>query len=108
MTTLIDWKILYLVALAPAIAGEHWMFARKWRRYERARWTMGVATVFVLAAPLGIIGLLDSVTLLWLLAGFGVAGAVTVGLYTDEAANVNEQARREIARETERQGTSVL
>ena len=108
MTTLIGWKILYLIALALAIAGEHWMFARKWRRYERARWTMGVATVFVLAAPLGVAGLLDGVTLMWLLVGFGVAGAVTTGLYTNEAANVNEQARREIARETERQGTSVL
>jgi uncharacterized membrane protein len=97
VTTLLGWKLLYLVALALIIAGEHRLFARKWRRYERARWTMGVATVFVLAVPLGVAGLLDGVTLMWLLAGFGVAGAVTTGLYTNEAADVNEKARQKIA-----------
>lgn len=90
------WKLGYLVLVSVMIGIEHKRFARLWKRYERARWTMGVATVLGLAAPLVILGWMDWETWCWLLAGFGVAGAMTTLLYLNEAAHVNANARRAI------------
>src|SRR3989304_528546 len=106
----LDRKLIYLAALAMAIAFEHHWFAARWKRYERARGAMGVATVLAMALPLAISGVLDLDTLAWLVAAFGVAGAVTTGLYINEAAEVNRRAR-EIARESaeaDRWGTRVF
>jgi hypothetical protein len=90
------WKLVYLALVSAAITIEHKRFARLWKRYERARWTMGVATVLGLAAPLAMAGWMDWETWCWLLAGFGMAGAVTTLLYLNEGANVNTIARRAI------------
>jgi len=79
------WETLvYFVGLALVIALEHWIFGRRWRRFELARRTMGIATVLGLAWPLVQVGVLDFCTWFLLVCGFGVAGAVTAGLYTWE------------------------
>jgi uncharacterized membrane protein len=96
VTNFIEWKICYLLALALIMAAEHGLFAARWKRYERARWTMGVFTIFVLAAPLALAGIIDLTTTLWLFAGFGIAGAVSAALYTDESASLNDEAKRKI------------
>jgi hypothetical protein len=88
------WKLGYLALVAAVIAIEHKRFARRWKRYERARWTMGVATVLGLATPLAMVGWMDWATWCWLMAGFGVAGAMTTLLYLNEGANVNAIARK--------------
>jgi hypothetical protein len=94
-------KLFFVALVGAAMWIEHKLIAKRWKRYERARWTVGVATVFALAMPLWWAGLFDGATLLWLLAGFGVAGAVTAGLYTNEAADVNEQAQKQISTQVE-------
>lgn len=82
----LGWKLLYLAVLAAVICAEHVAFAARWKRHELARRTLGIATVMVGAFPLAAAGLIDAATWLWLFAAFGVAGAVTAGLYTLRAA----------------------
>lgn len=70
------------------------------RDIQRGRWwsldqpVKGVATVMALSLSLVILGGLDWVTWAWLLADFGIAGAVTGALYTHDKSKVNAQARR--------------
>ena len=101
----LNYKIVYLIFLGIVVALEHRWFSKAWQRYERARWVMGVLTVFVLALPLAIEGTFHMDTLAWLLVAFGVSGLVTIGLYVNEAAKVNRNAR-EIAQTLE-QGTGI-
>src|SRR4030067_3062328 len=85
-------RLCYLIALALVIGGEHKVLARSWRHYEMSRWTLGVATVMGMSLPLVFLGGLDWVTWAWMAAGFGIAGAVTGALYTNDKTNINARA----------------
>jgi threonine/homoserine efflux transporter RhtA len=82
----LETKGLYLLVLAAITFVEHLLFAKRWKHQELARRTMGIATVLALALPLAIRGVIDANTWLTILFAFGVAGAVTAGLYKLEEA----------------------
>lgn len=87
-------KTCYVIAVALVIAIEHKALASPWKRYEMSRWTLGIVTVMALSFPLVFLGGLDFSTWAWLMVGFGIAGAVTAGLYTNDKSKVNARARR--------------
>ena len=102
------YKLVYIAALAIVIWAEHVVFAKPWKRNERARWVMGVATVMGLALFLVIAEMMDFQTWAWIFAAFGISGAITIGLYELEAANVNRRARETMSRaETDDSGTRL-
>ena len=86
MKTLI---IAYLI-LATIIAVEHRLFAYRWRHYELARRTMGIATVLAWALLLALNGHIDTYTWTIITVAFGIAGAMIGALYTNEAARRRE------------------
>ena len=69
---------LYLLAVGLAIALAYKLVNVRWQRRERARIAVGVLCVVVPAITLALFGLLDMYTTLVILAGFGVAGGVTL------------------------------
>jgi hypothetical protein len=89
---------LCAVVLVVAIYAEHRLLAAAWRRYERARVTLGTVTVLAAILPLAIAGALDWLTLAVVLVAFAIAGATTTGLYIHEEAQAEarrvEQLRR--------------
>lgn len=100
MTTF--WKFLALAALALLIAVEHRTVAYLWRRRWITRTTLGVATVMAVTGVLVLFGLLDARTWMFILFAFGVAGAVTAGLYAWEEATGAEQMRGKIDEQSDR------
>jgi hypothetical protein len=91
----IVFKIAYVAAVAVIVFVEHRIFSTRWRRRELARRTLGIATVLVLAFPLVIAGIFDLITYTWIWLGFGVAGALTALLYTNERIAAAEKKRGE-------------
>lgn len=88
--------LVYLAAIAVIIPVEHWVFARRWKNYELARRTMGIATIMGLALPLALTGHLDWFTWLIIMAAFCIAGAITAGLYTHEQATADQRYARSL------------
>lgn len=84
--------IIYWIVLGAVVFIEHRVFAHRWRHYELARRTMGIATVMLGALPLVLTGIVDPLTWGILFIAFGVCGAIVGALYTHEAAG-ERQAR---------------
>jgi amino acid transporter len=82
------------------VAGLDWLaylkLHRRWQRRERARTTVGVLLVLVPAFPLIATGLVDLMTWLLIVAGFIIAGAVTLFLDINTQTSVTESLRQEI------------
>lgn len=78
--------VIYWIILAAVIYLEHRKLAYRWRHYELARRTLGIATVMLGAFPLVCVGVLDPFTWLVIFVGFGIAGAIVGSLYTHKAA----------------------
>lgn len=95
-------EMLALLILALIIAIEHRTVAYLWRRRWIARVTLGVATVMATAGVFVLTGTLDGPTWLFILFAFGVAGAVTAGLYAWEEATGAEQMRGKIDEQSSR------
>ena len=55
-------------------------FNRQWSRRERARFVIGVLVVVLPALLASVVGPLDLFTVLVVLGGFGLAGALTIAL----------------------------
>ena len=70
-----------LLAIAGIIAIEHHFLSNPLRRHEVTRRTIGVITVLAAALPLVALGLLDWTTWLFILFGFGAAGAADASLF---------------------------
>jgi hypothetical protein len=102
------WKLACLIAVGIVIAAEHQVFARRWEKYELARRTMGVATILLLSLPLTLAGMLDFATWEFIAAAFGVAGAITTGMYIDERSRLNAKAREAARAEAVRLGDAGL
>ena len=82
--------IIAYLALAAVIFTEHRLFAYRWRHYELARRTMGIATVLGWALLLALTGHIDPYTWTIIAVAFGIAGAMIGALYTNEAARQRE------------------
>lgn len=69
---------IYLALVGLLAWWAHRLYHERWQRRERARTTLGVLLVLGPALFLAALGRLDLLTALVILAGFGVAGAVTL------------------------------
>jgi MFS family permease len=78
MTTL--WVLLYLLAVALGTVAAYRRFNAQWGRRERARFVVGVLVVVLPALAGAVSGPLDAFTVLVVLGGFGVSGALTIAL----------------------------
>lgn len=74
------WVLLYLVMVAGATYLAYRRFNSKWGRRERARFVVGVLVVVLPAMVAAVVGPLDLFTVLVLLGGFGLPGALTIAL----------------------------
>lgn len=75
----------FCAVVGGVVAVEHQLFAHSWRRHELARRVMGIGTVMGLGL-LWVRRLSGVSAWLLLMAGFGSAGAVVAGMYTQETA----------------------
>ena len=82
--------ILAYLTLAAVIFIEHRLIAYRWRHYELARRTMGIATVLGWALLLALHGDIDLYSWIIVAVAFGIAGAMVGALYTNEAARRRE------------------
>jgi cyanate permease len=74
------WVLLYLSTVAAGSFLAYRRFNAQWGRRERARFVIGVLVVMLPALAGAVLGPLDLFTVLVLLGGFGVAGALTIAL----------------------------
>ena len=95
--------LIKYLALATVIYIEHRLFAYRWRHYELARRTMGIATVLAWALILALCGIIDLYSWTVIAVAFGIVGAMIGALYTNEAAR-----RREIQTIYQRQLLKAL
>ena len=88
------WVLLYLAAVGALNLLAYRRFNDKWRRRERARFVVGVVVVLLPALAGAVLGPLNLLTVLVVWGGFGVAGALTIGMdienETDGAALIRE------------------
>ena len=73
-------NLIYWLLLALVIALETITVGVVLKNREAARWTIGYATIFILALPLVILGQWDAVTYTAVFVAVGVSGAVKVGI----------------------------
>jgi hypothetical protein len=95
---------LYLTTVAATIVAEHLTFGRWWKNNELARRTLGHATILAISLLFVTSGLFDLTTLLYLIAGTGVAGAITAAFAVHE----NERRRNERAEARRNEGLQNL
>lgn len=74
------WVLLYLATVGAGTYLSYRRFNSKWGRRERARFVVGVLVVVLPALAGAVLGPLDLLTVLVLLGGFGLAGALTIAL----------------------------
>ena len=82
--------IIAYLTLGAVILIEHRLFAYRWRHYELARRTLGIATVLFWALLLAIHGIINLYSWTIIAIAFGIAGALIGALYTNEAARQRE------------------
>lgn len=82
----LETKAAYLALLAIAIVCEHLLVYEPWRKHELARRVLGIGTVMAFALLLAIAGVIDVSTWAFIMAAFGVAGAITGALHISRQA----------------------
>lgn len=87
---------LYLVMVAALAAMAYRKYHRRWKRRERARMVMGVALVIFPAMPLAVV--IPTTLLYWavVVAGFGLAGAITLYMDIQTETGQADSVRREV------------
>ena len=74
------WVLLYLAVVGAGNYLAYRRFNAQWGRRERARFVVGVLVVVLPALGGAVLGPLDLLTVLVVLGGFGVAGALTIAM----------------------------
>jgi hypothetical protein len=93
------WQIGVLGVLAVVTAVEHLVLARRLKEYELVRRGIGIVTVLGAGLPLALMGIISIECWIFFLVAFGVAGAVTIGLYIWEAVGAGEAEAWKVAGE---------
>lgn len=82
-----QWITLYWIAVSILVTIEHILLRERWRDFELARRTLGIATIMGGALPLAAAGIIDPYTWITLLVAFGIAGAIVGAMVTTENAD---------------------
>lgn len=87
---------VYLLICGAVIYQLHLKLADRWRKYEYARWALGILTVVGGALFLSAIEVLDTTTVVVIAAAFGVAAIVKFLAVTKDQVNSDLERSNQI------------